>query len=110
MRGFFGALALKTSGRELSSKSHGEIRTSCATTHIFVRSMKVPRPWCAVAADTVVNSEALRRSFAAVTPGSSRRLHAFGIRVSTSRLVLPHLKPDGERIVAYLERRTPWDS
>lgn len=31
-------------------------------------------------------------------------------RVSTSRSGLVPLKPDGERLVAYLERRTPWDS
>jgi hypothetical protein len=31
-------------------------------------------------------------------------------RVSTSRIGLVPLEPDGERLVAYLERRTPWDS
>lgn len=31
-------------------------------------------------------------------------------RVSTSRIGLVPLQPDGERLVAYLERRTPWDS
>jgi hypothetical protein len=30
--------------------------------------------------------------------------------VSTSRIGLVPLEPDGERLVAYLERRTPWDS
>ena len=30
-------------------------------------------------------------------------------RVSTSRIGLVPLEPDGERLVAYLERRTPWD-
>jgi hypothetical protein len=30
--------------------------------------------------------------------------------VSTSRIELAHLKPDAEYLVAYLERRTPWDS
>lgn len=31
-------------------------------------------------------------------------------RVSTSRIGLVPLEPDGGRLVAYLERRTPWDS
>ena len=31
-------------------------------------------------------------------------------RGSTSRFGLGPLEPDGERLVAYLERRTPWDS
>jgi hypothetical protein len=30
--------------------------------------------------------------------------------VSTSRIGLVPLEPDGERLVAYLERRTPWES
>ena len=31
-------------------------------------------------------------------------------RGRTSRIGLVHLEPAGERLVAYLERRTPWDS
>jgi len=31
-------------------------------------------------------------------------------RASTSRIGLVQVGPDGERLVAYLERRTPWDS
>ena len=31
-------------------------------------------------------------------------------RVSTSRIGLVPLEPDGERLLVYLERRTPWDS
>jgi hypothetical protein len=31
-------------------------------------------------------------------------------RVSTSRIALVPLEADGERLGAYLEERTPWDS
>ena len=31
-------------------------------------------------------------------------------RMSASRIGLVPLEPDGERLVSYLERRTPWDS
>lgn len=31
-------------------------------------------------------------------------------RGSTSRVGLVHLESGGERLVAYLDRRTPWDS
>ncbi len=40
------------------------------------------------------------------TSASKRQAH----RVSTSRIGLVPLEPDGERLVAYLERRTQWDS
>jgi hypothetical protein len=38
------------------------------------------------------------------------REHGTRHRVSTSRIGLVPLEPDSERLVAYLERRTPWDS
>jgi len=41
---------------------------------------------------------------------SLRRISVGRHRGSTSRIGLVHLKPGGERLVAYLERRTPWDS
>jgi hypothetical protein len=40
----------------------------------------------------------------------SARIHLGDTGGSASRIALVPLGPDGERLVAYLERRTPWDS
>lgn len=44
--------------------------------------------------------------------GAPDFLHAFlsTVSVRCDSAALVHLEPDGERLVAYLERRTPWDS
>lgn len=41
---------------------------------------------------------------------AAARYGALGDTGEYPRIGLLHLEPDGERLVAYLERRTPWDS